>query len=141
MLHRVRCRFWRNETGVSAIEFGLVAPMLALGLTLMLDIGLAVGQRMELDRNVRAGVQAAMSNISDLDAVRNLVLSTSEDPDALTVSVNRTCSCSGVATPCTQWCAVDSPPNVFVNISAVKDFTGVMLPTFALDSSTHVQLR
>ena len=136
-----RLRVWQNDHAIAAVEFGLLAPMLVLGLVLMLDVGFAIGQRMELDRNVRAGVQATMSNINDLTAVRDVVLSTADAPDELTVTVNRTCSCAGAAAPCTTWCAGGEPPSVFVNISAVQDYEGVMLPPITLDSDTYVQLR
>ena len=66
--------FARNESGNSALEFGLTAPFLIFALVMMLDMGIAVETRMEMDRNVRAGVQAAMSQINDPNAIRNLVL-------------------------------------------------------------------
>jgi pilus assembly protein CpaE len=47
----------RSEAGVSAIEFALVAPVLALGLVAMADIGLALYERMTIDHVLRAGAQ------------------------------------------------------------------------------------
>lgn len=131
----------RNNDGVAAIEMGLIAPTLLLGLLLMIDVGLALAERMELDRNVRAGVQATMANVSDLSAIRDVILSTADDPDSLTVAVEQTCSCAGVAVACTDWCTADEPPSVFINISAVQDYAGLMLPAMTLDAVTHVQLR
>jgi len=130
-----------NKDGNAAIEFGLAAPMFIVSLVLMLDVGLAVGDRMELDRNLRAGVQATMANMNDLDAVRDVILAAASEPDALTVAVERTCTCGGVAVSCVSWCTADEPPSVFVNMSAMQDFAGVMLPAMTLEAETHVQLR
>ena len=136
-----RLGFFGSKEGNAAIEFGLVAPMLVLGLVLMLDVGFALGERMELDRNLRAGVQASMSNVSDLDAIRDVVLAAADDPANITVTVNRTCSCGGVAVSCTAWCTPDEPAAVFINLSAVQNYDGMMLPPGTLVSQTHVQIR
>ncbi len=139
---RDRLASLRRETdGTAAIEFGLVTPMLVIGLVFMIDLGLAIGERMELDRNVRAGVQAVMTNVSDLDAVRDFILSTSDHPDALSVAVNKACTCGDSAVDCTAWCAADEPPSVFIELSAVQNYEGIMLPPMSLRSATHVQLR
>lgn len=133
--------FCRNKKGNAAIEFGLIAPVLIVSLVMMLDAGFALGQRLELDRNVRAGVQATIASERDLNTIRDFVLSSSDDPAAMTVNVTKTCSCGGVAVACTDWCSADVPPAVFINISAVQDYDGVMLPPFTLNAETYVQLR
>jgi Flp pilus assembly protein TadG len=133
--------FSRSESGNSAVEFGLTAPFLIIALIMMLDVGIAVETRMEMDRNVRAGVQAVMSQINDPDAIRDLVLAATNGSENVSVNVNKTCSCGSTATSCTSWCSAQEPPSVFVNISAIQPFSGLMLPTFQLESETHVQLR
>lgn len=133
--------FARSESGTSAVEFGLTAPFLIIALVMMLDVGIAVETRMELDRNVRAGVQAAMSQINDPDAIRNLILTSTGGSENVSVNVNKTCSCGSTATSCTSWCSAQEPPSVFVNISAIQPYSGLILPTFQLESETHVQLR
>ena len=77
----------RCEAGVAAIEFAIFAPMIFLGMLAMVDIGRAITARMEMDRNVRAGAQAAMSLNNDLDAIEGIILASTEDPDELTVDV------------------------------------------------------
>jgi Flp pilus assembly protein TadG len=140
----IRARFGifaRSESGNSVVEFGLTAPFLIIALIMMLDLGIAVETRMEMDRNVRAGVQAAMSQINDPNAIRDLVLAATNGLANVSVNVNKTCSCGSTATSCTSWCSVQEPPSVFVNISAIQPYSGLMLPTFQLESGTHVQLR
>jgi Flp pilus assembly protein TadG len=134
-------RFSGSESGVAAVEMGLVAPILLFGLLLMLDVGVAVAERMDLDRNVRAGVQAAMAHINDPDAVKDVVVASLNGAQGVVVTVNKTCACGSTSTACTSWCSAQEPPSVFVNISAVKDYSGLWLPEIELKSETHVQLR
>lgn len=133
--------FLKGESGVAAVEMGLFAPPLIIGVVLMADIGLAVEARMELDRNVRAGVQAAMSNVSDLNAIKGVVLASANGSQAISVDVGKTCTCGSAAASCNSWCAPEVPPSVFINISATEAYSGLMLPALKLESKTHVQLR
>jgi Flp pilus assembly protein TadG len=137
-------RFSGSESGVAAVEMGLVAPILLFALILMLDVGVAVAERMDLDRNVRAGVQAAMANINDPDDVLEVVVASLNGAQGVSVTVNKTCACGSSSTACTSWCSAQEPrepPSVFVNISAVKPYSGLWLPEIELKSRTHVQLR
>jgi Flp pilus assembly protein TadG len=136
-------RFSGSESGVAAVEMGLVAPFLLVGLLFMLDVGVAVGARMDLDRNVRAGVQAVMAHINDPDAVKDVVLASLNGAQGVSVTVTKTCKCGSTGTACTSWCSLQDqePPSVFVNIFAVKPYSGLMLPAFDLKSEIHVQLR
>lgn len=133
-------RFSGSESGVAAVEMALVAPILLFGLLLVLDVGIAVAERMDLDRNVRAGVQAAMANINDPDAVKDVVVASLNGAQGVSVTVTKTCACGSTGTACTSWCSAEEPPSVFVNISAVKPHSGRML-SVVLESKTHVQLR
>lgn len=140
----IRARFGtfaRSESGNSALEFAMTAPFLIIALVMMLDVGVAVGARMEIDRNVRAGVQAAMSQINDPNTIRDFVLASAAGTGNISVNVNKTCSCGSTATPCNTWCSAQVPPSVFVNISAILPYSGLLLPSFQLESETHVQLR
>jgi Flp pilus assembly protein TadG len=58
---RVLDRLLGETGGAAAVEFAIVAPLLLFGLIAMIDTGVMATTRMEMDRNVRAGAQAAMS--------------------------------------------------------------------------------
>ena len=131
----------QNRSGVAAIEMGLVTPIILFGLILMVDVGIAVSERMELDRNVRAGAQAVMALTNEPKEVKDLIVASTEGANNVSVTVNKTCTCGNAASACNTMCGVDEPPSVFLNISAVKPYTGIMLPAFNLESQTHVQLR
>src|SRR5437660_5227980 len=52
----------RDRRGMSAVEFGLAAPVFVAMLTPGIDIGLAVSQQMRVNQAVEAGAQDASSN-------------------------------------------------------------------------------
>ena len=131
----------RSQSGVAAIEMGLLTPVILIGFLLMTDVGIAVAERMDLDRNVRAGVQAVMALTNDPKDVKDLVLASTNGTPNVSVAVSKTCACGNSAAPCNSLCSADEPPSVFLNISASKPYTGLILPTFNLGSQTHVQLR
>ena len=55
-------RFVAGESGVSAIEFALIAPILVLILVAGLDLGLALRQRFELNSALNAATSYALVN-------------------------------------------------------------------------------
>jgi Flp pilus assembly protein TadG len=134
-------RFVRDKSGVAAIEMGLAAPFLIAGLIMMLDAGLAVNERMKLDRNVRAGVQAVMARVTDPTAIKNAVENSTDGATNINVAVNQVCSCGSTVTACTNWCGGNVPPSVVIFIKATKQQTSLMLPNMTLESDSHVQLR
>lgn len=134
-------RLARCEAGVAAIEFALFAPMIIIGTLMMVDVGRAVGARMEMDRNVRAGAQAAMSLNNDLSSIRGIILASTENPDDLTVDVGMQCACAGVSALCTAQCTSGAAPAVFVEISALQPYDGIIFPERTLTSLTRVQIR
>lgn len=54
--------FWRRQDGVSAVEFALIAPVMIGALLGMVDIGMAISERMSIDHVVRAAAQVATSD-------------------------------------------------------------------------------
>ena len=54
-----------------------------------------------MDRNVRAGAQAAMSLNNDLSSIEGIILASTEEPENLTVDVDMQCLCSEAAASCT----------------------------------------
>ena len=134
-------RLAADRRGVAAVEMALVSPVLILGLLLMLDSGLAVQTRLNLDHSTRTGAQAAMSNINETTEISAIMLAATNDPTNVTVTVEKTCFCGDVEVACSNWCSATVPPSVFLNISAAKQHNGYLLPPFELESKTHVQIR
>ena len=131
----------RCRSGVAAVEFALIAPMLIVSFLLMLDVGTAIAARMEMDRNVRAGAQAAMSLNNEVASIEAIVLASNEAADALDVDVALQCRCADASAECTSPCAGGAAPSVFVEISAVQEVAGKLMPDRQVRSQTRVQIR
>lgn len=128
------------EAGVSAIEFAFLAPVLIGGMLLMVDVGIAVGTRMEMDRNVRAGAQAAMSLNNSTASIEAIMLASAEEAAELGASVALACTCAGAAADCTTSCGSGEAPSVFIDVTATRDFSGLVLSR-QLASHSRVQIR
>jgi pilus assembly protein CpaE len=132
--------------GASALEFAIFAPILCLGLLAMVDIGMSVALRMELDRNVRSGAQAAITLDNPAPIIETIVELSAGSPDDLTVSVAQTCFCriDGVLEPhgdCQVRCVSGEEPAVFFAISAERPYTGAIFGRRTIVSDTRVQIR
>ena len=133
-------RLFQDSSGVAAIELAIGAPVLILGVLAMVDTGMSVATRMELDRNVRSGAQAAMSLNNDPDAIRTIVLASSGDLADVTVDVAMVCECSEEAVSCTVPCDSGEAPSVYFDIAAERPFEGILRDRI-LHSQTRVQIR
>ena len=129
------------DAGLSAIEFAFLAPVLIGGLLLMVDVGIAVGTRMEMDRNVRAGAQAAMSLNNSTSSIEAIMLASTEEAAELGVTAALACICAGTAADCTTSCGSGEAPSVFIDVTATRDYSGLVLSGLQLASHSRVQIR
>ncbi|MEY9773231.1 AAA family ATPase [Sinorhizobium fredii] len=146
----------KSESGVSAVEFALFAPVLALGLVAMADVALALHERMTIDHVLRAGAQAAMADpgATQVDKVLQSTLAQSAVPANVTLApVKRYCACPEnadvkpeAAPQCgTTPCANAAQQLVFYRLEAAKNYRPMSLPEalppFQLNSLMQVQVR
>ncbi len=108
---------------------------------MMVDVAGGITTRMDMDRSVRAGAQAAMSLINDTAIIRDLVLESAGDSDGLAVDVALVCRCGGVVAACTTACASGDEASVFIDIAATRTFSGMLFGDRELVSSTSLQVR
>ncbi|WEX90760.1 AAA family ATPase [Sinorhizobium garamanticum] len=145
-----------SEAGASAVEFALIAPVLALALVAMADLGFAIYERMTLDHALRAGAQAAMADpgATQVYKVMQSTLAKSANPANATVAaVNRYCACPEsadvkpeAAPECGKTpCANSAPELVFYRLDAATLYRPMsapeVLPEFELNSSIQVEVR
>jgi pilus assembly protein CpaE len=140
------------QDGVSAVEFALIAPVLALALVAMADVGLALYERMTIDHVLRAGAQAAMSDPGE-DQVLKMMQSTLGQSDVTLEPPRRYCACPedadvepASAPECaTVTCTGSAAPFVYYRMEASKTYEAMslpeVLPDFQLSSSVQVQIR
>jgi Flp pilus assembly protein TadG len=131
----------RCTRGASAIETAILAPLLCGFLAVMVDVGMSVGARMELDRNVRAGAQAAMSLNNTAAGVAAIVHASAGGRQDLDVRVERSCVCGVATAACSVVCASSEPPSVIYAIEAARPVAGMVLGERRVTSATRIQLR
>lgn len=88
-------RLARDESGVAAIEFGVVATVIILMMVMATDLGLAMQHRSQMEGAVRAGLQKALDDSASLDDVESMALTSSDlqdDPEP-TASAELQCRC------------------------------------------------
>jgi Flp pilus assembly protein TadG len=76
MLHRLPASLrplLRHRRGISALEFALIAPTLALIIFAMVDVGGAAFQYIELVQGLSAGSEYAMNHSSDTSGIKAAV--------------------------------------------------------------------
>lgn len=144
----------RDDSGLSAVEFALLAPVLAFALVASVDLGRAQYERMTIDHAVRAGAQRATADpgqtailaTTSATASKNFTVSASStvSATALTLDVQRFCTCpesTGVSVACTATCAAAAPTFIFYRISGAKKYSGMILPTISIGAAAQVQVR
>jgi Flp pilus assembly protein TadG len=140
----------RDRRGMSAVEFGLAAPVFMAMLTPIVDLGLAFSQQIRINQAVEAGAQYASTNQYNTSSWSSGVSSAMSGATTLSISPSvgsETCGCPnsgstaivtggyGTAPNCTGGpCPDGSNPGYFVTISASRTYTSVM-PYSILGSS------
>ena len=149
-----------EENGASAIEFALVAPVLVLACLATVDVGLAIGQKMDIDQTLRAASEGAMldlgrdevQDLAEAIAAENSTVASSGGGDGsapaatdLEVTVDRFCACpesASTAVDCdSDSCADSKTPYVFYRLTAEKEFASLFLPTIPISGSLLVQVK
>src|ERR1700756_4962665 len=75
LLRRLFDRAASNTSGAVAVEFGFLIPVLALMVISVIDIGLGVYRKMQVEDAAQAGVQYAVMHGFDANAISNAVTS------------------------------------------------------------------
>jgi Flp pilus assembly protein TadG len=140
----------RDCRGVSAIEFGLAAPVFLAALSPVVDLGLAFSQQLRVNQAVEAGTQYASTNAYNGSTWSTNVQNAMTNATTLPISPSvgsETCGCpnsvntaivtnsNGTPPSCTGTCPDSSSPGYYVTISASLTYTSVM-PYSVLGTST-----
>ena len=144
----------RGDDGVSAVEFGLFAPVLFFALVASADLGLAEYERMTIDHALRAGAQSAMAD-QGTEEVKKVVRSTalknfnvadgaSAGADALSLDVTRFCACASapsVPVACSTTCTTPAHTFIYYRLTGTKVYRPMILPAMTLTPAVQVQIR
>lgn len=134
-------RFVRDRSGVSAVEFALVAPVLLISLLGVVDIGNVVYQRADMESALRAGIQYFMNGGDDLTKAEQVVTASwTTKPEGVSVIADRYCMCGTTVHACNTLCDDDTYPLSFNRIQATATFPGILMND-AHDAEQSVRVR
>lgn len=107
-----------GRKGIAALEFGLLAPVLLIAITAVLDYGIALYYKMQLSTAVRAGIQIAATDPTNANLTA-----------IITEAATGATGLSGISVPApTTFCECSTSPNV--TVSCASSCAGGTLQTF-----------
>lgn len=121
-------RLVRDRSGVGAVEFALMLPILVALMVAVADFSLAANERMRLGSAARAGAQAAYKASGDTAGVAAAVRAASGlDPARIAVSSQSFCGClAGGAVACDGSCADGNGVRRYVRVTVTESWTPVI---------------
>ena len=125
----MRClkSFWRDESGVSAVEFALVAPVLLICFVGIYDVGGMIYKRTDMHSALRSGTQYFMNGGDDLAKAEQIVAQAwTTKPSEVTIVGERFCQCGEEIHACTTLCDDDSYPAAYKRLRAMAVIDGVL---------------
>ena len=117
-------RLIADRRGAAAVEFAVIAPLLGA-----IVIGLMVAwEPATAMLRMRAAIHAGATYVrnggtDDAQTYRVVEESWERKPADAAINVSRACLCGAVAQACTTVCADQTPPSVYVTISATSTDT------------------
>jgi Flp pilus assembly protein TadG len=121
-------RFATDASGMSAIDFGIVSPILALLVVGMIEGWSYATSVLEMRSAVHAAANYVVQGGSDENTIQTIAMTTWEHrPDDGTVTILRYCTCGGVVVTCAGLCPGTSKvPETFLDISASGTWQSAM---------------
>jgi Flp pilus assembly protein TadG len=138
----MKLSFVRNQDGAAAIEFGLIAPIVAAVLIGVSTMGGMVLAYNKMRQAVSSGAQYAMTVSGDTDEVEDVVEAAWEGmPAGATVDVTEACFCAGVDNACSTVCSDGDFPHHITTISASRSYVGLAGTSRTLSTAQEVRTQ
>ncbi len=121
---------WRATAGVSAVEFALTAPIVALVVVQLVDIGLAAYRQQQVQNAAQAGARYADMHGWNSTAIADAVAAaTGLATIVATPAPSESCGCPGTAgvvtSACGTICADGSAAGTYVTVSAQASYSPI----------------
>ena len=112
-------KFRASASGVAAIEFALVLPILAGIVVTLPDISQAATGVVGMESAARASMQYAMGGGSDMTLAQTVGMNAwSAKPSNASLTASESCLCNGAAGTCGQNCNDGSIPQTYFTVVA-----------------------
>jgi Flp pilus assembly protein TadG len=127
-IFHLRGQIIRDDKGVAAIEFAMVLPVLVLLLTGMVDYGMYIHKKMQLQELSRRAVEYVVQGGQESAVAANIIeASDLYDASSVTYSTETVCECAdGDAIACTGSTCAD--PNDYIRSFFATTVTGTYTP-------------
>ena len=139
------------SAGVAAVEFALIAPLLALSIICTVDLGLGIYRKMQVQNAAQAGAEYAVTHGYLASAIATATTSaTSFSAIQASPEPTRFCGCASasgvVGAACGSTCPGGSSAGTYVTVSAQSTYTTLLpyplLPdSFALTAQSTVRIQ
>lgn len=142
-------RLWKDRSGVTAVEFAIIAPVMVLIFICMADLGIGVYTDMQVNNAAQYGTEYALTKGYDSTAISSAVKNSTSLSSA-TVSPTEFCGCpssSGVVSnSCSATCSDGGKAGTFVQVAVSNTYTTMLrypgLPSsFSLTAKSTVRLQ
>ncbi|MGZ3275638.1 MAG: TadE/TadG family type IV pilus assembly protein [Caulobacteraceae bacterium] len=134
-------RYLRHDGGTSAIEFAIIAPILAVLVVYGFDTWQLINRKQDMHAAVNATAHYYMGGGTDDPTARSVGLSGwPNKPGDAQMAVVRACSCAGASASCTIVCtATQQAPEIHITLTATTQWNG--LHPAALSEVENVRVR
>jgi Flp pilus assembly protein TadG len=122
--------FRRDRSGSAAIEFAVIAPVLAIVVLGIVDVWSLASSNINANVAVKAASNYYLQGgTDDITAQALGTAAWRNPPDDANLSIARACKCSGVTVTCSSSCATgNSTPVTIVTIAASGTWTAPFAP-------------
>ena len=116
-----------DQRGVAAVEFALVAPVLAAVLVGIAMVGPFLAANNGMHDAITAGSRYVMAGGTNPTAIEAVTLSAwSGHTSSDTATVSQYCTCAGVQGSCSALCSDGTVPQGYTVIATTSPYTGLL---------------
>ena len=120
-----------DNRGNAAVEFALVAPMLAAALVAMIDLGIGFYEKMEVENAAQAGAEYAIARGWNATSVANAVTASGTlAAISATPAPTQSCGCASgttvAAASCGSTCPSGAAVGTYVTVNAQAQYKTIL---------------
>lgn len=142
----------RDTSGSAAVEFAIIAPVIATALVGMVDLGQFFYERADVNSALRMAAQTAMSDpgTKKITDVLNTFKARKQFSGSLNFEYKATryCACPDASEEgqiskisCELSCPMSVAPSVFYRITGGTKFNGILISEYKITNAIEVQIE